>query len=74
MKRRNYWLALHRAALRGKLARRLGLELRHNPYRGKTGFGRGLVDAWADGWREEARDIASAAAIEKYFANSPGAG
>lgn len=70
MKRKNqrHLMTHHRAALRGKLARRLGLELRHNPYRGgKNGFGRGLYEAWEGGWKEEDRDQRLEKEIRKMF-------
>ena len=58
MKRRdvNRWRE-HKAELAGKHARKLGLTSDHNPYRGRTGFGRALWAAWLDGWKEQDREL-----------------
>lgn len=66
-RRHNLMMRRHRAELAGKLARRLGLELRHNPHRGRTGFGRELWEAWRDGWKEQDREAALAELIRKRF-------
>jgi hypothetical protein len=55
-RQRNQWRQ-HQAALRGKFARKIGLELRHNPFKGRTGFGRQLWEAWEDGWKEQDREM-----------------